>query len=152
MTIDRRYWDSDAFLGYLNDEKDKASACHGVLEAAQSGRILIVTSALTITEVLHVKNQKPVPAEKRDLIAKFFKQPYISVQNVTRKIAEFAQSVYWDHGIQPKDAIHVATAIINRIPVLNTFDDKLLKSTGRIGDPPLRIELLHEPGQNKLDL
>jgi len=150
--MDRRYWDSDAFLGYLNGEQDKADACQTVLDAAESGRILIVTSALTIAEVLHVKRQKPVPVEKREQISKFFKQPFIAIQNVTRKIAEYAQVVYWDHGIEPKDAIHVSTAIINRIGVLNTFDGYLLGCNGKVGDPPLKIEKPYEPGQKNLDL
>ncbi len=34
MAADRRYWDSNAFLGYLNDEKDKAPQCEGDEERA----------------------------------------------------------------------------------------------------------------------
>lgn len=150
MALDRRYWDSDAFLGHLNGESDKEAACESVLEAAEAGRIVIVTSALTIVEVLNIKRQKPIPREHRDKVSAFFKQPFISVQNVTRRISEVARDVYWDHGVMPKDAVHVATALVYKIPVLNTFDGVLLGIDRKLGDPPLRIEKPYEPGQTKL--
>lgn len=58
---DRRYWDSCAFLGWLNNEQGKAEKCEGVLDAAESGSIEIVTSALTLTEVIKRKGDKPIP-------------------------------------------------------------------------------------------
>lgn len=152
MALDRRYWDSDAFLGHFNGEPDKVAACESVLQAAEAGRILIVTSALTLAEVLYVKGHKPMPPEKRQIVSGFFKQPYISVQNVTRKIAELARDLYWDSGVRPQDAIHVATALTYRLPELNTFDRKLLSLDGKLGDPSLKIRIPHEPGQGKLDL
>ncbi len=126
MALDRRYWDSDAFLGYFNEELDKQAACEAVLAAAENGRILIVTSALTIAEVLWAKGHGKIDKSKRYLIEQFFRQPYISVQNVTRHIAEYGRDVVWDFGIRPKDAIHVATALTNKVPILNTFDKGLL--------------------------
>jgi len=52
MTADRRYWDSNAFLGWLNAERDKVGKCEGVLRAAEEGTIEIVTSAIALTEVI----------------------------------------------------------------------------------------------------
>ncbi len=49
-----RYWDSDCFLGWFNEEWDKIDQCKGVLTKAQNGELIIVTSALTLTEVLKV--------------------------------------------------------------------------------------------------
>jgi predicted nucleic acid-binding protein len=152
MALVRRYWDANAFLGLLNGEQAKLTACQSVLDAAEQGRIVIVTSALTIAEVLHIKNEKPVPKDKRDLIKAFFKVPYISIQNVTRGIAERAQEVYWEFGVQPKDAIHVATALVYKLGVIETFDGKLLGLDGKIGQPPIIIRIPHEPGQQKLGI
>jgi predicted nucleic acid-binding protein len=152
MALDRRYWDADAFLGHFNGEPDKMAACESVLQAAEAGRLLIVTSALTIAEVLYVKGHKAMPPEKRQKVAAFFKQPYISVQNVTRKIAELARDLYWDANVRPKDAVHVATALIYRLPELNTFDKHLLGLNGKVGDPTITIRIPHEPGQGKLEL
>ena len=48
MAKEKRYWDSDCFLAWLNAETDKADKCKGVLQAAEKGKIEIVISAFTI--------------------------------------------------------------------------------------------------------
>jgi hypothetical protein len=61
MTKDLRYWDANAFLGWLNDEPDKQAACQTVLASAEAGKIQIVTSAITFVEVIKIKgNYSPV--------------------------------------------------------------------------------------------
>jgi len=141
---DRRYWDSDAFLGYLKAEEDKADSCQAVLDAGMRQELEIVTSALTLAEVLHVKGGSRLSPELREQIAEIFEQPFIHVINVTRRIAEIARDVYWDHGIEPKDAIHIATALFEQIPLFETFDKGLLKKDGIIaisdGGVPLQIK------------
>lgn len=88
------------------------------------------------------------PKVSRDdaaLIRAFFARSYLQIREVDRRIAELAQDIVWEHGVRPKDAIHVATAVdvlrtIGKdFQQFDTFDDELIKHTGRIGDPPLRI-------------
>ncbi|MGH7057385.1 MAG: hypothetical protein ACREFZ_05795 [Acetobacteraceae bacterium] len=52
MTVERIYWDSDAFLGWLQAEASKAELCRGTLERARAGEVAIVSSTLTLAEVL----------------------------------------------------------------------------------------------------
>jgi hypothetical protein len=60
------------------------------------------------------------------------------------------------HGLRNADAIHVATALIARVDVLYTWDDKkqrragLLGHNGKIGKPPLRIEVPPDPDKGTL--
>lgn len=151
MTMERRYWDSDCFLGWFNAEADKEAHCRDVLEEAEAGKVLLVTSALTIAEVLALRGQPPIPPANRERVEAFFRRDYIAVRNVTRRIAESARALVWDHGIKPKDAIHVATAIDAKLSLMNTFDVHLTKRSGRVGEPKLVIE---RPSirQPKLDL
>ena len=121
-----RYWDSDCFLGWLLAEPDKAGLCRSVLENAEEGGILLVTSALTLAEVLMLKGKLPIPASDRDTVEQFFRSDYIMVRNVTRRVSELARSLVWDYRIHPKDAIHVATAIESKLKLMNTFDKKLI--------------------------
>ena len=130
MAKDVRYWDACAFSGFFNEEADKIAECESVLKAAQDGHILIVTSALTLAEVLFVKNGPRIDPEKRSVIEKFFKADYISVRNVTRYVGELSRDVFWDFGIKPKDAVHVATAAFSKIGTLNTFDGDLIGKSG----------------------
>nr|VFK07012.1 MAG: Predicted nucleic acid-binding protein, contains PIN domain [Candidatus Kentron sp. LPFa]VFK28249.1 MAG: Predicted nucleic acid-binding protein, contains PIN domain [Candidatus Kentron sp. LPFa] len=128
------YWDSDCFLGYLKSEPDKEDLCGRILEEADAGRVLLVTSALTIAEVLNLKGKQRIPKESREGVINLFRNDYIAVRNVTRRVAEFAREYVWNDGIKPKDAIHVATALDARLTLLNTFDEGLLKKSGRLGD------------------
>lgn len=143
------YWDSDPFLGWLQEEPEKVAACSGVVEEAENGEVLIVTSALTIAEVLYRRQKGQIPADKRQKVVAFFRNEYIAVRNVTRSIAEYARDLVWDHGIDPKDAIHVATALDGKVPVLQTFDGELINHTGRIGNPALIIQRPTPPKQGR---
>jgi hypothetical protein len=49
MSAELIYWDSDAFLGWLQNEVGKADLCEGTIKRAEAREVLIVTSALTIT-------------------------------------------------------------------------------------------------------
>jgi hypothetical protein len=60
------------------------------LAEAAAGRRLIVTSALTIAEVLAMRGKKPIPKSEREKVKAFFRNAYIYVYNVTRHIAEDA--------------------------------------------------------------
>jgi hypothetical protein len=137
--VDRRYWDSDCFLGYLQEEPDKADLCQEVLEAAEDGHVLIVTSALTIAEVLALRGREPIAPAKRAKVEAFFRSGFIAVRNITRRVAENARTYVWDHGVKPKDALHVATAIDAGLPLLNSFDRDLIAKSGTLGPLPLVI-------------
>jgi predicted nucleic acid-binding protein len=139
MAADRRYWDANVFLGWLKAEADKVAACQGVLDAAEAGTIEIVTSALTLTEVIKMKGQQAITRDKEEKIRGFFEQPYIIIREVDRYVAEAARELIWSHGVDPKDAIHLATAIRLHLPYLDTFDDKLIGLTGKLGIPKITI-------------
>lgn len=153
MARDQFYWDSNSFSGYLNDEADKVVDCESVLKEAEKGHIFLVTSALTLAEVLFIRGGPKLPPEKREVVEIFFKADYITVRNVTRATSELARDIFWDHGIKPKDAVHVATACLYKIPVFHTFDGDLLAKDGiEINGYALRIEKPHVPYQQELPI
>ena len=48
--------------------------------------------------------------------------------------------MFWDYQpLKHKDAIHVASALKAKIPILDTFDKYLIGLNGTIGNPPLII-------------
>lgn len=135
-----RYWDSDCFLGWLQAETDKEDECRAVLEAAKDGKVVIVTSALTIVEVLMLKGKPPIPSANRAKVEAFFRSNFIVVRNVSRRIAETSRGLVWDHKIAPKDALHVATAMDAGLRVFNTFDAKLIKKCRRCKAVTMTVE------------
>ena len=142
MTVAKIYWDSDCFLAYFQAELGKVEKCEGILEKAERGDVLIVTSTLTIAEVLWMRGAPRLTKDKATTVQKFFRKSYIRVVNVDRKIAESAQFHVWDNDVRPKDAIHVATAISYGCEALETFDVGLIGKSGKVGSPLL---LIREP-------
>jgi len=55
----RVYWDACTFLGLINNEADKHSACLEVWQEATQGSTLIYTSFFTWSEVFKVKCDGP---------------------------------------------------------------------------------------------
>lgn len=136
---ERRYWDSDCFIGWLAEEEDKVPDCRTVIRAAEAGEVLIVTSSLTIAEVVKLKRATPIPRESAEKVRAFFRRSFIVVRELDRFLAERAQEVVWDYGVDPKDAVHVATAIATDVVQLDTFDERLIARSGKVGSPPLAI-------------
>ncbi len=139
MAADRVYWDSCVFLTFLQDEEG-ADTCELVLGAAEKGDVLIATSALTLAEVLNLRGRPKLPASREDDVRRLFSHEYILVRNITRRTAEFARGLVWNNDIAPKDALHVASAIEAKLPVLHTFDKELLGKAGSL-DSVIRIAM-----------
>lgn len=144
------YWDSCAFLAWLNAEPENVAACTDTLNQAKNGDFITVTSALTITEVLWLRKGPKLSEEKGKKLNKFFRRAFLRIANVDRKIAESAQKQVWNNGIKPKDAIHVATALARNCSILETFDKGLLRKNNKFDD--LEIRTPQEAIQSRMDL
>lgn len=134
------YWDSSVFCGFLSKEKDKFAIANQILEEAESGNVTIVTSFMTITEVLCVDGGKPreMTEKQRTLIKGFFKKEYIEWITFSRVIADAARDLCWDLGLKSKDAVHLASAqyLITaegvEIDAIHSFDSDFIKTNGKI--------------------
>lgn len=148
-----RYWDANAFLGWLSGEGDKVSYCRAVLDAATAGDLTIVTSALTIAEVLWLKGQPRIPAARSKEIEAFFKHRWIVIRELDRFVAEQARALIWDENVRPKDAIHLSTALQQDVEIdqFDTFDEQLIKLSGTLGHPPLLIGFPNLPPKLPLE-
>ena len=153
----RRYWDSSCFIAWLKPEEDRYDACREVIRAAERGGVQIVTSTISLTEVIKL-NKGPIvlPQTMERTISDFFKQEYIVLIQLTRFIAESARALVWKYpALRPKDAIHAATALYAGIPDLDTFDRDFLPLDGQLVTPQtsahLRVSTPHMP-QRELPL
>lgn len=161
------YWDSNCFVGYLQNDQN-ADVLGAIVERAENGRLVIVTSALTLTEVLRYKGSDGVlrnpigPSEIAHLEDCFSPENGVQVVNLDRVVASNARHVVWDRGIDPKDAVHVASAIQFKhnglmkgddTLVFHTFDKKVLnRGDGIDGIPFVKPRIEDYPQQAKLNL
>ena len=97
-----------------------------------------------------MRGKQRIPKEESQKVIDFFKHKYIIPIILDRELAEKARDLVWDHDVDPKDAIHVASAIRAEVDVMDTFDEKLLNKNGEIGDPPLRIGKPDIPFQTEM--
>ena len=144
------YWDACLFIEVLQKIKGaRLDACHDMIDKAEKKSLIIVTSALTITEVNKFGDQETSTLSREDqskMILAFFGNPYIRVRAVDRRTAEYAHDLTRLHGLKNIDAIHAATAALAKVDVLYTYDGKkgrrdgLLTHDGKIGNPPLSIK------------
>ena len=149
-SVDIRYWDSSCFLAWFMEEEGRVDDCRRVIRAAEKGEVVLVTSALTLAEVLWLRGNPKIPVDRSKRVEDFFRQMYIKVRAVDRFTAESARGLVWHESIQPKDAIHVATALRSELTLMDTFDEPLQAFSGKLGNPPLRIARPHVQGQESL--
>ena len=112
-----------------------------MIKGAEAGNVKLVTSSITVTEVIKLGKGREIPEDDQEKVVGFFRHEWIIVRMVDREVAEYARQLIWKYGFVVKDSIHVspATAVIERIPRMDTCDGELIKRSGEIGDPPLII-------------
>lgn len=127
-------WDSCLFIDMLSAEPqsaDRRSQLEDVLEAVDRKLAILVTSTLVATEVLDIIDD-PL---KRKNFERVMDLPSVFCQPVTMPIAKLAgrirQSLRPKYKLKSMDALFIATAINQECDVLHTYDDQLLRLSGR---------------------
>jgi predicted nucleic acid-binding protein len=139
---ERVYWDSVTFNYRIAERPENIDILRHITDRAERNELEIVTSAFTLCEVAKVEpatGNIPPEAQER-LISDFFKNSYIVLVAMDRRVAEVTRRIVRSHsGMKPADATHIASAILAGASVLHTYDKGLLKLDGRI-ESGLRIE------------
>jgi predicted nucleic acid-binding protein len=140
-----RYWDTGPFLAWLKAETHRLADVEPVIRAAEAGKVRLVTSSVTLIEVVKLDQKNApieVPPDDAEKIRQFFLKSYISVRTFDRPTATLARQLIWDHGLTTRDAMHLATATRWRMPLLETLDaGDLIPLSGKVGDPAIEIRL-----------
>ena len=158
------YWDTCLFLAYLQnkpEERELVEIISALLRRAESGDTLIVVSTLVLAEIRPLRAYEPGHAE---VIWDLFhtNRPYLKMVALSPRIAELAGTIGSEHRITSPDAVHVATAWSERVDVMLTQDGstdrerrrsgQLLFYDGKIGTPPLKIEMPTRPPDSQIEL
>ncbi|MBI3464998.1 MAG: PIN domain-containing protein [Planctomycetes bacterium] len=147
----RIYWDSCVYISCIEETPGRFPVLSSLIELAKKGEIVFVASAFVIAEVTKLDRPDLTSKEQAQRIRDFFENDYIKVRGVDRRTSEEAAEISRIYGLKPPDAVHVATAIRWRCASFQTYDGekggstKLLAFNGKIGQPPLTIELPTAP-------
>jgi predicted nucleic acid-binding protein len=115
-----------------------------MMEDWKRGLVTLVTSTLTISEVLFVRVDSRVDHSRdKDIDALFDPPPPRKLLTVelSRYTAFRARGLARAMSLSWEDAIHVASALEAHCPVFHTTDDALWQKSGLVGgSPTLKIE------------
>lgn len=140
--IEQRYWDSSVFIASIRNEPGRADVCENIINDARAGRCEIYTSMIALTEVVKRRpRENPIDPKTEATITTFFRNAFIKPIPVEYVIATRARRLIWDFlWLRAPDAIHIATALELKIPVLEHYDDDDL---GKVAE---RVEKEGLPG------
>lgn len=145
----RYYWDSCAWIGFINEEADKLTPLRQIWKNAQRAQCEIWTSTFTYIEVMRGQpgyGQAYPPEEEDARVFAMIEQPFVHRVQVDTEVAKMARSFKRAHHptlSKRADAIHLATAAYANADELHTwdksdllpFDGKITRRDGR----PLKI-------------
>lgn len=158
MSKERCYVDSNVFISLLHKIPERFDACLHLWNRALRDELVIVTSAMTIAEVVHLPPGSETEELKRKRIIDLFEYDFIVVRAIDRSVAIAASELGRSFGLKPADAIHVATAVDVKADVLYTYDGsaggrkKMISFSGKIGTPPLLIMTPPKPPPPEMKL
>ncbi len=122
--------DSAPLIYFIEDYPIYSSKLTELFEAAEGGSLHLVTSTVTIGEVLvhpFRSNRQELVQAYRDIL---LGSAGVSVVSVSSEIAELAARLRADHQIRTPDAIQLATAIQAQAPAFVANDRQLSKISG----------------------
>lgn len=129
------YWDSCVFLSLVNGDADRVCHIEPFLDLADDGKMRIITSTLTVTEVAYGAMEAD-GALSDDVVQKiddlwspaspiFLVDPFLAIAMDARNLLR--ETLKKRPKLRPFDALHVATARHYGVEEFHTYDDKLLK-------------------------
>jgi predicted nucleic acid-binding protein len=149
------YWDSCAWIGFINSEVGKIHPLRAIWEDAQKGKHQLWVSAYAHLEVfkLSATSGDPLPPDLSDeRVEEMFTQPFVMRVQLDSEIAKLARDFrrkFGDHGLTHRpDAIHLATAAYWNLDELHTWDrSHLLGLNGLVRRLDGELLTIRKPGQ-----
>ena len=147
----RRLWDSCVVIGYLAGDQRIYPVCCQIIRQAEQGEIEILVSQLAKSECAFIKGETDERSEQ--LIREFFGRDYIVSVNIDDAISSISRRLIRtyreDPRIKPLDAIHLATAIQWKIPILETIDGPFARFDQLEGNPTVSVRWPQYDGQQQ---
>lgn len=154
----RYYWDACAWISLIEQDPKRFDSLNYVVERAQKGEVTIWTSNFTLAEVYKPcsddeGNQLSLLAQHDRRFEDFILQSFIERVQVDYDTGVFARQLLRQYPVikKPQDGIHLASALLNNIDELHTYDrENLLSLSEKIQrrDGKL-LKICHPPARPK---
>ena len=149
MKDDLICWDSSVLISWLRGDEDagRNRATRAVVQHVESGTSRLVVSTLLYVEVLESR----MPAGAIEQFKKFMQnRQTVEIMAVDIRVAERAQAIRNNSSrvLSTPDAVHIATAVLSGAKLFHTFDEALLRLSGKDEVKGLTITACEIPGTN----
>jgi predicted nucleic acid-binding protein len=139
--------DTMLFVYHFEANERFGEQAGALLAAAEQGRCALVTSVLSLLEVLVIPKRREM-TELCQRYREFFSSfPNLAVQPIDAEIAEIAAELRAAHSIRTPDALHLATALHARVDAF-VSEDRGLRRVSELRIMTLRqaAGLVNHPG------
>lgn len=129
--MERVYIDSNVFLSpvlYNIEENNEAKRCKLFLQKIIENQIIGITSTLTWDEFVWIINATMGKEISEQKGKEFLIFPNLRFVKITLLTLNRAQNFYSKYDIRPRDSIHIASALENKVKFIYSLDkdfDKL---------------------------
>ena len=141
-------WDSSVLIDWMKgDNQDRMKRIGVVVASVEHDSYRIVVSTLAYVEVL----ESAMPEGTMKMFQQFMQnRKQVEVVTVDIRVARKAQLIRNKSRKQlsTPDAVHIATAIVSGAELFHTFDDGLLRLSGKDEVDSLTITPCEVPGKN----
>ena len=149
MKDDLICWDSSVLISWLRGDEDvgRNRATRAVVQHIEGGTSKLVVSTLLYVEILESR----MPAGAIEQFKKFMQnRKMVEIMAVDIRVAERAQAIRNNNSrlLSTPDAVHIATAVLSGAKLFHTFDDDLLRLSGRDEVRGVTITACEIPGTN----
>lgn len=134
LVLPRIYCDSCFFIAIFNNEAGRSTLCQQIVNDAASEKIKLVTSHATSVECSKPPLGAQLKPGSEDLIAAFFDSSFIEKISLEWFVAAQARKIQQKFPVKPYDSIHLATAYLEEVDAVFTYDGNLTKLSN---DPEL---------------
>ena len=124
--MSRLFFDTNILIYWLEDNGPNADKVFQLVQRMQQRRDTIVTSSLTLGEVL----VKPLELGRQALVAQYeslLADPAVEVISFDKACARTFAAIRLDRAIAPPDAIQLACAVAGRCNLFITSDERLAR-------------------------
>ncbi len=146
MRADLICWDSSVLISWLEGDSakpERIQSIRAVIRNVETGVCRLAFSTLIYVEVLESK----LPDDAIEKFRRFMQnREQVEIIAVDIRVAERSQKIRNHTRITTPDAVHIATAIVSGAKFFHTFDEQLLKLSGKSEVDNLAITACHIPG------